>query len=174
MQIKFCAKTIDCPQHRTENTKSNSNKTNDKQNHHDGSSPRPRQLVGWITNLLVAPEYRRRGYAQALVLAAENLALQRWRLTSMHLHCDADQATGLSAQRLYMEQLGYGTIRNNDGKQQQAKERENNNNNNGAGSSSSEDYSWMNNNNNMGPANCDSSVFVIQGIPLLYLFKDLQ
>jgi GNAT superfamily N-acetyltransferase len=63
---------------------------------------------GWITNLLVSPEYRGRGISKALVLAAEGLARQ-WApdgVTSIHLHCDADPVSGRIPQALYTS-LGY-------------------------------------------------------------------
>jgi len=97
------------------------------------------QLQGWITNLLVAKEYRGRGLSKALVAAAERQA-KLWRRTSIHLHCDASVVSGRIPQKLY-ESMGYEAI-------------------------SSDNFSWTQN-------NIACSVYVIDGIPLLYLRKNL-
>jgi ribosomal protein S18 acetylase RimI-like enzyme len=94
-------------------------------------------LQGWITNLLIVPEYRGQGHSKILVAACEGVAAS-WRCTSIHLHCDADQTAGQIAQKLYTG-MGYQTLRN-------------------------EKFSWM---------DATSSVFSVQGVPLLYLRKDL-
>jgi hypothetical protein len=64
------------------------------------------QLVGWITNLLIVPQYRGYGYSKFLVTASEHMAKSHWNCTSIHLHCDADPITGMVPQKLYT-QLGY-------------------------------------------------------------------
>lgn len=58
---------------------------------------------GWITNLLVVPEYRGRGLGKVLVKAVECIALNNWRCQSIHLHCDANDFV-----RLFYEKIGYG------------------------------------------------------------------
>jgi GNAT superfamily N-acetyltransferase len=63
---------------------------------------------GWITNLLVAPEFRGRGYSKLLMAAAEGLARQ-WGCTAIHLHCDADRVGGKVPQRLYTS-IGYEMV----------------------------------------------------------------
>lgn len=99
-------------------------------------------LQGWITNLLIAPEYRGQGYAKALVVACESVAAS-WHCTSVHLHCDADETAGLVAQKLYTG-MGYQPLM----------------------MPCDNRFSWMNN-------AAASSVVVVQGVPLLYLRKDL-
>jgi ribosomal protein S18 acetylase RimI-like enzyme len=63
------------------------------------------ELVGWITNLLIAPPHRGQGYSKALVEACEAVAMS-WHCSSIHLHCDADRTTGYVPQKLY-HRLGY-------------------------------------------------------------------
>jgi hypothetical protein len=58
---------------------------------------------GYISSLIVLPEYRGRGISKALLFAAEGVANQ-WALdgvASIRLHCDADPGTGRIAQALY-------------------------------------------------------------------------
>jgi ribosomal protein S18 acetylase RimI-like enzyme len=102
------------------------------------------KLQGWITNLLVEPEYRGRGHAKVLVAACEAMA-KSWRLDSIHLHCDSDELTGRVSQKLYMG-LGYRPL------------------------PSDESFSWMRD----FAGTASNSVFMVQGVPLLYLRKDLR
>lgn len=128
-------------------------------------------LQGWITNLLVAPRYRGRGYSKLLVSACEGVAKSPlWKCRSIHLHCDADPVHGKVAQRLY-EGLGYQPAaslmmrrlmmmnHNNDSHQLLRQ-------------SASTNLSWM---AMSGPDTllC-SSVVVIDDVPLLHLQKDLD
>ena len=82
--------------------------------------------------------------------AVEGIA-RSWQCQSIHLHADADSVNGEIPQRLYIN-LGYEMLP--DGKQ---------------------DISWMGNGGGVeGPAtSLSSSVFVIEGVPLLYLQKQL-
>ena len=64
------------------------------------------QLVGWITNLLIVPQYRGCGYSKIFIAACEQMAKSNWNCTSIHLHCDADPISGMVPQKLYT-QLGY-------------------------------------------------------------------
>ena len=68
---------------------------------------RTSRLVGWITNLLIAPQHRGCGYSKYLIAASEQLAKSNWNCTSIHLHCDADPISGMVPQKLY-KRLGYG------------------------------------------------------------------
>lgn len=63
---------------------------------------------GWVTNLLVAPQFRGQGYSKLLMMAAEGLA-REWACTAIHLHCDADPVSGKVAQKLY-KSLGYDMV----------------------------------------------------------------
>lgn len=103
------------------------------------------KLQGWVANLLVQPQYRGKGYSKVLMATVEGV-VRRWDCQSIHLHADADNVSGMVPQRLY-QTLGYefGT----DDKQQP-------------------DLAWM------GPATLSSSVYVIDGVPLLYLQKQLK
>jgi GNAT superfamily N-acetyltransferase len=101
------------------------------------------KLQGWITNLLVEPEYRGRGHAKVLVAACEAMA-KSWRLDSIHLHCDSDELTGRVSQKLYLG-MGYRPL------------------------PTDESFSWMRDFDGM----ASNSVFMVQGVPLLYLRKDL-
>jgi GNAT superfamily N-acetyltransferase len=106
---------------------------------------------GWCTNLLIAPPYRGRNYSKVLMAAVEGIA-RSWQCESVHLHADADSVNGLVPQRLYIN-LGYEMLK--DEKQ---------------------DISWMGSlsgSMSEGPATLSSSVFVIEGVPLLYLQKQL-
>jgi len=137
------------------------------------------ELQGWITNLLVKPEHRGRGYAQLLLAAAD-----AWFLTvmkgetsdgdspsssrqeqpinganddklrlSMHLHCDANSVSGKGPQALY-KKCGY----------EEAFVMQGSSNDVIRGG----DFSWL------GPETLSSSVVVIDGVPLLYLRKNLS
>ena len=98
---------------------------------------------GWITNLLVVPECRGRGWAKALVMACEGIA-RRWGTVSIHLHCDASYRV---PQKLYRS-LGYQPE---------------------LATNTASEYSWMSNNDF-----CQSSIYVIDGVPLLYMCKKLS
>ena len=65
-------------------------------------------LNGWVTNLLVSPEFRGQGYSKLLMAAAEGVA-RRWGCTMIHLHCDADTVSGRVPQTLY-KNLGYEAV----------------------------------------------------------------
>jgi len=116
-------------------------------------------MQGWITNLLVKPEYRGRGLAKLLLAAAEGVVKSpAWRQEgqapgkneranrlSIHLHCDASSVSGRIPQALY-KSVGYEetfVMR----------------------SCTDEEFSWM------GPEALSSSVVMIEGVPLLYLRK---
>lgn len=102
-----------------------------------------RATQGWITNLLVVPEYRGRGWAKALVMACEGIA-RSWSTTSIHLHCDASYRV---PQTLYRS-LGYEP----------------------ESSSMSSEFSWISNNDDC----CQSSIYIVDGVPLLYMCKNLM
>jgi GNAT superfamily N-acetyltransferase len=76
-----------------------------------------------------------------VLMAAVDGVGRSWNCTSIHLHADANSVSGRVPQRLY-ESLGYEKL---------ADDRL--------------DFSWM------GPEALSSSVFLIEGVPLLYLRK---
>ena len=101
-------------------------------------------LVGWITNLLIFPQYRGYGYAKLLVAASEQMAKSCWNCTSIHLHCDADPVSGRVPQKLYST-LGYRSPKE-------------------------PSVTTSTSSSDMGIA---PYVVEIEGVPLLYLRKDL-
>jgi len=108
---------------------------------------------GWITNLLIVPEYRGRGWARALVMACEGLA-RRWKTSTINLHCDALYRT---PQKLY-QSLGYQPDSSSSSSSSTTTTL----------SRASSDYSWIPNSEV-----CRSSIYIIEGVPLLYLCKKL-
>jgi GNAT superfamily N-acetyltransferase len=111
------------------------------------------EIEGWITNLLVIPSYRGQGYGKLLVAACEGVA-KSWNCRSMHLHCDADQVRGKIAQKLYLS-AGYEMLN-----QWETMVQNNNKNKDGLAVWTSQE-------------SLQNSVFFIDGVPLLYLRKDL-
>ena len=98
----------------------------------------------WVTNLLIADDYRGRGYSKVIMKAAEGLA-RSWGCTSISLHVNADQSNGNIAQRLY-KSLGYTPV---------------------VANNSNDKYNWM------GPELLQMGLYMIDGVPLLFLRKDL-
>ena len=65
-------------------------------------------LNGWVTNLLVRPDYRGEGYSKLLMAATEGVA-RSWNCDMIHLHCDANTIGGKVPQTLY-KGLGYEMV----------------------------------------------------------------
>jgi GNAT superfamily N-acetyltransferase len=107
-------------------------------------------LQGWITNLLVVPDCRGRGYAKVLLAACDGVA-RRWDCRSISLHCDADPDAGRVAQKLYAR-TGFQPLDDSSGFQPE--------------------YSWIAP-GSTSDVKYQSSVFVIDEVPLLYLQKEL-
>jgi len=105
---------------------------------------------GWVTNLLIGKEYRGQGYSKALMKVVEGRA-KRWGCDAIALHVDSDPKTGRIAQNLY-QRLGYRPVIENTAN---AKD-------------STADYSWM------GQSNCVSGVYMVEGVPLLFMKKELS
>jgi ribosomal protein S18 acetylase RimI-like enzyme len=132
-----------------------------------------KQPEGWITNVLVAPEFRGQGWAKVLVHACEGVA-RSWNVPAIHLHCDANGVSGRVAQQLYTS-MGY-----ND---EASSCIVNGNENESSLSSTSSEFDWIKlaaqseaaakGFTTTEPVMCSSSVYVIEGIPLLYLKKNL-
>jgi hypothetical protein len=124
------------------------------------------KLQGWITNLLVRPNYRNRGCAKLLVTACETVAAQHWNCSSIHLHCDAN---GRIAQRLYQKSMGYGTVLSNNAMTMSAvksKER-------ASGDDFDDKGTQMAKTNSMHSTFQPPGVFMVEGVPLLFLQKSL-
>jgi GNAT superfamily N-acetyltransferase len=119
-------------------------------------------LQGWIANLLVVPTARGMGVGRLLVGAAEGLACTSWKnCQSVHLHCSADGSEGKISQHLYLS-LGYkpehGTPTYS------SKNRSPNIN-----------LSWIMSSSSASSvhSDCYKSIYIVQGVPLLYLRKDI-
>lgn len=108
---------------------------------------RQQPLQGWITNLLIVPEHRGQGLSKLLVAACEGVA-KSWGCQSVHLHCNASE-DGRVAQRLY-QTLRYQPL--------------NNTISSFTGWTPNSPVTW----------NMQSSIFFIEGVPLLYLYKELE
>jgi GNAT superfamily N-acetyltransferase len=107
-----------------------------------------RTTQGWLTNLLVVPAHRGRGWSKVLVQAAEGVA-RAWGRSSLHLHC---HATTPVPQALYRS-LGYRPPCEDDKK-------------NNA-------YAWTINAAEPSVA-WQSSIYLFEGVPLLYMCKSLE
>mmetsp|Transcript_10693 Transcript_10693/g.16380 ORF Transcript_10693/g.16380 Transcript_10693/m.16380 type:complete len:312 (+) Transcript_10693:111-1046(+) len=104
---------------------------------------------GWVTNLLIAENCRGRGYGKILMNVVEGIA-KRWGCDAIALHVDSDPRSGRIAQKLY-QRLGYRPVIQNTASNRDHE----------AG------YGWM------GPSNCVSGVYMVEGIPLLFMKKKL-
>lgn len=103
-------------------------------------------VQGWVTNLLIDPSYRGRGYSKVLMAATEGVA-KSWKCRYIFLHADADIRSGRIPQRLY-EGLGY-TIVTGQGK---------------------EEYSWAGTASGLDQF---SSIRMVDGVALLCFSKKL-
>ena len=104
--------------------------------------------TGYISNVLVWKTHRGRGYSRILMAALEGIAKQ-WGCEDVRLHVDADEISGRVARSLYWG-LGYegvpdrGTSRSDVG------------------------YGWM------GPNMANQGLYLVDGLPLLYLCKSMK
>jgi GNAT superfamily N-acetyltransferase len=118
------------------------------------NDPNRRTTQGWLTNLLVVPAHRGRGWSKVLVQACEGVA-RAWGRSSLHLHC---HATATTPQALYRS-LDYRPPSEE-----------------ATTSNTKEDsaYAWMNTGaaeNVVAP--WQSSIYMLEGVPLLYMCKSL-
>jgi len=105
----------------------------------------------WVTNLLIGEEYRGRGYSKTLMKAVEGLA-KRWEFDTIYLHVDSDtQNGGRIPQNLY-QRLGYRPV------EKTTDENE----------TQEDDFSWMSN------SNFQSGVYMVEGVPLLFMRRELS
>lgn len=140
------------------------------------------ELHGWITNLLIVPEHRGNGYSKLLVKACEGIA-RSWDCKTINLHCDAssDKVDAQIAQKLY-NSLGYRGCHNEQPMLNDSTRNEWTDGNAllpimNTYSTQTDDatssWRWMNNNaDHIGY--CNSDVVFIEGVPLLYLRKELR
>lgn len=107
---------------------------------------------GYISNVLVYKNRRGLGYGRVLMAALEGIA-RMWGCSDVRLHVDADENSGKIAQGLYRK-LGYigvpdrGSTRNRSGDGRVG-------------------YEWM------GPGMANEGLYMVEGMPLLYMRKVL-
>jgi hypothetical protein len=98
----------------------------------------------WISNLLVDENARGKGYSKMLMAATEGLAKQ-WGCDSISLHVDSDSVAGKVPQKLY-ERLGYEPVVEANIEQR---------------------FDWM------GPDILKTGLYMVEGVPLIFLRKQL-
>lgn len=101
---------------------------------------------GYVSNVLTWKSRRGLGYSRVLMAALEGIA-RRWGCDDISLHVDADELTGKVARGLYWS-LGYEAVPDRG--------------NNQVG------YDWM------GPSMANRGLYLVEGVPLLYLRKSLN
>jgi len=101
---------------------------------------------GYVSNVLTWKSRRGLGYSRVLMAALEGIA-RRWGCADIRLHVDADELTGKVARGLYWS-LGYEAVPDRG--------------NNQVG------YEWM------GPSMANRGLYLVEGVPLLYLRKSLN
>lgn len=99
----------------------------------------------YISNVLIKREFRGLGYSKILMAACEGIA-REWGYTSIYLHVDADVSSGAAAQNLYRG-LGYESITDIENNQK---------------------FNWI------GPEMMQKGLYMVEGVPLLFLKKDVQ
>ena len=99
----------------------------------------------YISNVLITNEFRRKGYSKVLMACCEGLA-KKWGYDEAYLHVDADQRSGATAQRLYRS-IGYMPV---------VDEKYNQN------------FAWM------GIDSVNRGLYIVDGVALLFLKKDLK
>lgn len=102
------------------------------------------KVNAYVSNVLITNEYRSKGYSKVLMAACHGLA-RNWGYTSTYLHVDADAKTGRAAQQLYRK-LGYKLFMDE---------------------TYNEQFSWM------GIESVNRGLYIVDGVPLLFLKKDL-
>lgn len=107
--------------------------------------PEDDKLCAYVSNVLIANEYRGLGYSKILMYACEGLATS-WGYQSISLHVDAAIGAGREAQGLYRG-LAYKPVIKSDYNSK---------------------VTWM------GPEMINQGVFIVDGVPLIYLRKDLM
>eukprot|EP00956_Cyclotella_meneghiniana_P022261 scaffold41844_cov46-Cyclotella_meneghiniana.AAC.4 len=109
--------------------------------------------LGYISNVLVYKNRRGLGYGRVLMAALEGIA-KSWGCHDVRLHVDADEKSGRAAQNLY-KTLGYAGVPDRRPS-------------NKTSESSKIGYGWM------GPSMANEGLYMVEGIPLLYMQKILR
>jgi GNAT superfamily N-acetyltransferase len=104
---------------------------------------------GYVSNVLVWKTRRGRGYGRVLMAACEGIA-KMWGCDDVSLHVDANENSGRVARALYRS-LGYEGVPDR-----------------GASRSGMAGYGWM------GPSMANQGLYLVDGVPLLYLRKRLK
>eukprot|EP00581_Thalassiosira_minuscula_P010170 CAMPEP_0183709892 /NCGR_PEP_ID=MMETSP0737-20130205/5841_1 /TAXON_ID=385413 /ORGANISM="Thalassiosira miniscula, Strain CCMP1093" /LENGTH=389 /DNA_ID=CAMNT_0025938107 /DNA_START=139 /DNA_END=1308 /DNA_ORIENTATION=- len=104
---------------------------------------------GYISNVLVWKTRRGRGYARVLMAALEGIA-NMWGCDDIRLHVDASEYSGRIARGLYWD-LGYEGVPDR-----------------GTSKKNQVGYDWM------GPNMANQGLYLVDGVPLLYLRKSLR
>ena len=120
--------------------------------------------IAYVSNVLVQPTYRGRGYSKLLMMACENLAYYTWKYTDIYLHVDADVKNGLIAQSLYLK-LGYKPV-----SQQQQQQQDGDTTWSQRYLANNNSFSWM----GTETIQTDGLYFIDDDIPLLYMRKNLK
>lgn len=98
----------------------------------------------YISNVLITNEYRGKGYSKLLMAACEGIAIQ-WGFDEVYLHVDAS-TSGTAAQNLYISN-GYRPVVNEQYNQ---------------------NFEWM------GIESINRGLYIVDGVALLFLKKDLS
>lgn len=101
-------------------------------------------LCAYVSNVLITNEYRSKGYSKILMAACHGIA-RSWGYESTFLHVDADFKSGRAAQQLYRK-LGYKPF---------------------VDETYNEQFAWM------GIDSVNRGLYIVDGVPLLFLKKDL-
>mmetsp|Transcript_26422 Transcript_26422/g.56189 ORF Transcript_26422/g.56189 Transcript_26422/m.56189 type:complete len:389 (+) Transcript_26422:63-1229(+) len=104
---------------------------------------------GYVSNVLVWKTRRGRGYARVLMAALEGIA-KMWGCDDVRLHVDANEYSGRTARGLYWN-LGYEGVPDR-----------------GTSKINQVGYDWM------GPSMANQGLYLVDGVPLLYLRKNLS
>lgn len=115
-----------------------------------GTSNRDDELKvpkGYVSNVLTWKNRRGLGYSRVLMAALEGIA-RRWGCDDIRLHVDADEVSGKVARGLYWS-LGYEAVPDR-------------------GNNKVGNFDWM------GPSMANQGLYLVEGVPLLYLRKSLN
>lgn len=106
---------------------------------------------GYISNVLVNKNRRGLGYGRIMMTALEGMA-RMWGCSDIRLHVDANEVSGRVAQKLYRS-LGYAGVPDRASSKKRSGEKM---------------YEWM------GPSMANEGLYMVDGIPLLYMRKRLN
>ena len=108
------------------------------------------QTTAYVSNVLITNEFRGLGYSKFLMYTCEGMA-RSWGYGSIFLHVDASVTSGKAAQGLYLG-LGYQPVTSEVGQK-----------------NINDKWTFM-----TGPNMMNRGVYMVEGVPLLYLKKDLE